>query len=786
MQAPTDQPPAYTNDLINSTSPYLLQHAHNPVNWRMWSDEAFAEAIERDVPVFLSIGYSTCYWCHVMERESFENEAIASLMNEKFVCIKLDREEHPEIDEIYMAATTIMTGSGGWPMSVFLEPKQRKPFWAGTYFPPEPMYGRPSFPQVLDSLSAAYKDKRDEVVQQSDSLAEAVGEQIATNQRPVAVGIKNIQSAISGLLSRFDRTNGGFGGAPKFPQPVFMELLLDARDLVDDQTRIAIDESVKMTLDRMGTGGIFDQVGGGFHRYSVDAFWLVPHFEKMLYDNGQLLHLYARAAEVYDDEFYKRIARRTADYTLREMCDPSTDAGTTGFYSAQDAEVNHREGQNYLWTPEQIRETLEAHGLDAVFAIRVYGLDQGTNFQDPHHPDEPASNVLKLDKRPELVAADLGITLDVFYEKLDPINDALYQARSLRDQPGLDDKVICAWNAMLLTGLTKAGVVLEERKYLEAARHGGDFLLDTMKTPSGELARSRRNHQSAIPAGLEDHALLLDALINIAIAEQNDDLWTPIERLFISTRTHFESDPGVYHDTREDRSDLFIRPRSLHDGATPSGVGVMALVLARMIKVTGEERWVDWAVDALNAVSAAIQSNPISVANSTRSLMALMTSRDLVGDKYPFAGAMTSDESEQQKSTGPVTVFVSEDSVVVSEDTPAVFSIALEIAEPYHIIGSDPGNSEAAKGLIPLRVGLIEGQGVAVYAEYPEAQSFGEGEQLIMINEGRVEFEVAVEKADGIGPTPGHPILGITFQPCSDTACLAPITVRLPVELTIK
>ncbi|MBO6513648.1 MAG: hypothetical protein JJ974_06775 [Phycisphaerales bacterium] len=307
-----------------------------------------------------------------------------------------------------------------------------------------------------------------------------------------------------------------------------------------------------------------------------------------------------------------------------------------------------------------------------------------------------------------------------------------------------------------------------------------------MNTPSGDLARSRRNHQSTIPAGLEDHALLLDALISIAIAQQDDTLWTPIERLFITTRSSFESDPGVYHDTREDRSDLFIRPRSFHDGATPSGVGMMTLVLTRMIKVTGEERWVEWSVEALKAVSASIESSPTSVANSTRALIALMTSRELVGDLYTFAGARAESENPNQQSTGPVTVYVSEDSVVVDDDTPASFSIALEIDEPYHIVGSDPGDSQAAKGLIPLRVGLIEGQGVAVYAQYPDSEPFGSGDEQIMINEGRIEFEVAVEKADGIGPTPGHPILGITFQPCSDTQCLAPITVRLPVELTIK
>ncbi|MFK7760232.1 MAG: thioredoxin domain-containing protein [Phycisphaerales bacterium] len=771
------------NELINSTSPYLLQHAHNPVRWRMWSDEAFAEAVERDVPVFLSIGYSTCYWCHVMERESFENISIARIMNDRFVCIKLDREEHPEIDEIYMAATTIMTGSGGWPMSVFLEPSKRRPFWAGTYFPPEPMYNRPSFPQVLESLSQAYKEKRDEVIQQSESLAAAVSEQVASDHEPVAVGLKHIQNAVSGLLTRFDRINGGFGGAPKFPQPVFMELLLDARPLVDEDTKSAIDQSIRMTLDRMGIGGIFDQVGGGFHRYSVDEHWLVPHFEKMLYDNGQLLNLYARAAEVYDDAFYRRITRRTAEYVLREMRDLSTDAGTTGFYSAQDAEVNRREGQNYLWTPEQVREAIVDQD-DAEFVIKVYGLDAGTNFRDPHHPEEAPSNVLKLDSRPEKIAADMGMGHEEFHAKLDTLNEVLYQARQLRDQPSTDDKIVCSWNAMLVSGLTRAGVVLNERRYLEAGRHGVEFLLDTMRTSTGDLARSRREHRSEIPAGLEDHAALLIALIDVAQANNDDAMWTKIERLFITTRNEFESEPGIYHDTRENRTDLFIRPRSVHDGATPSGVGMMALVHAQMLSISPEPRWVDWAVPTLRGVSASIEHNPIGVANSTRALIAMIAHRDRIGDQYAFAGALSAEDITEPKR--PVKAFVSEESITVSDDTPASFSVALEIDDGYHIVSADPGNAEAATGLIPLRVGLISGQGIAVYAQYPDGEAFGQPNDQFMVHEGRIEFEVAIEKADGIGPTPGEPILGITFQACTDTQCLAPITAQLSVQVNIE
>ena len=362
----TTTQPTHTNALANETSPYLLQHAHNPVNWYPWSDEAFAEAQRRNVPVFLSIGYSTCYWCHVMERESFESEAIAKIMNEHFVCIKVDREERPDIDDIYMAATTIFSGSGGWPMSVFLVPKFRKPFYAGTYFPAEPAYGRPSFPQLLEGLSDAWKNQNDKVIEQADSIAAAVIEQVASaNQSPVPVGQPQLTNATSSLLQRFDQTNGGFGGSPKFPQPVYLDYLLDFRQHTDEGTRKAIDKAAKKTLDAMAIGGLNDQIGGGFHRYSVDAFWTVPHFEKMLYDNAQLARLYARASVIYNDKFYARIAQRTLDYCLHEMTDQS-EPGSTGFYSAQDAEVDGKEGLNYLWTKDQINtalgeDTNEAH-----------------------------------------------------------------------------------------------------------------------------------------------------------------------------------------------------------------------------------------------------------------------------------------------------------------------------------------------------------------------------------------------------------------------------------------
>ena len=434
---------------------------------------------------------------------------------------------------------------------------------------------------------------------------------------------------------------------------------------------------------------------GGVHRYSVDEYWLVPHFEKMLYDNAQLLHLYARAAGLYDDDFYKHITRRTADYVLREMRDQGKDAGSSGFFSAQDAEVNHREGQNYLWTKEQFEEVLDKE--DAKFACDVYGINAGTNFRDPHHPSEAPSNVLRLDKRPDQLAPSMGMETDAFLSKLASINDRLYRARALRDQPGTDNKVLCSWNGMLISGLVRAGGVLEEREYVHAAKRCARFLLDSLRTGDGSLARSRRNGQSTIPAGLEDHAMLLGALLDLVEADHDDGLWTQIERLFITIKNEFQSTPGTYHDTRADRSDLFVRSRTLHDGATPSGVGMMNLIHARMVGVSSEDRWIESAVDALEASSASIASNPIGVANSTRALIAMMKMKDRIGDRYSFAGA--AEHAPQPRS--PVQVFVSEDSISVRDDFPGSFTVAIEINEGYHIVAADPGRERLREGPHP-------------------------------------------------------------------------------------
>jgi uncharacterized protein len=370
------------NRLASQSSPYLLQHAHNPVDWWPWGPEAIEHARRTDRPIFLSIGYSTCYWCHVMERESFTHAPTAEFINTHFVPVKLDREERPDVDELYMAATVIMTGHGGWPMSVFIDPGSLRPFYCGTYFPLEARPGMPAFGAILSAMSQAWRTQRDGVVAQAAQVAEAVAEHLGGDAEPQRLSQSHVADAVGALLRMFDRAQGGFGPAPKFPQPAFMEFLLDVRTRAgDDATGDAIDLAVRTTLDRIALGGLHDHLAGGFHRYCVDAAWSVPHFEKMLYDQAQLLTVFADAARLHADAWYRGVALRTAAFLRDEM---TNDQG--GLISAIDAEVDGREGASYVWSREEVRAA--AGDEDAEFALRALGLDGSANFRDPHHPDD--------------------------------------------------------------------------------------------------------------------------------------------------------------------------------------------------------------------------------------------------------------------------------------------------------------------------------------------------------------------------------------------------------------
>lgn len=779
-----------SNRLINESSPYLLQHAHNPVDWYAWGPEAFAAARERGVPIFLSVGYSTCYWCHVMERESFEDPATAAVMNELFVCVKVDREERPEVDDAYMAATQMMTGSGGWPMSVFLEPEGLRPFWCGTYFPREPMHGRPSFTEVLRSLSGAWEGQRGEVMQQAERLTEAVREHLASEGEPAALGAGQVEAAVSALLTMFDRTESGFGGAPKFPQPVYAAFLLDARGLVDEETRGAIDHAVRFTLDRMAVGGLFDQVGGGFHRYCVDGTWTVPHFEKMLYDNAQLATLYARASAVYGDAFYARIARRTAGYVLAEM----TGEGG-GFFSAQDAEVDHREGLNYLWTAEQLAGVLDAD--DAAFIGSVYGLERGTNFQDPHHPDDGPKNVLRLEDRPAVVAERLGLGEDELLARLDRVNTALYAARQERKQPGLDDKVLAAWNGMMIAAMVECGVALDEPAYLDAAERAARFVLDEMRDASGLVCRSWRGERSAGVGVLEDQAWVIAGLLALDRAGRGDGAFAAsAAEIAGAVDGAYRREDGAYADVADGRDDLFVRGRSTYDGATPSGAGVMVHALLGLHAADPDGPWLDRALEQLGTMSGEIAERPVAGVNGVRAVLRLLGMGE--GGRLGFGPARVGGgtESGVARSSRAVEIFADTESVTVREGEPVAFTLGIRIKPGFHVLSADPvvkgsglEKSGGSKGLMPLRVGLVSGSGVAVYADYPEGEPYGAelvGADELLVHTGELRMRVVLERAEGVGAGPGEPMLGVTLQACDDSACLEPVTVGLGVSVILE
>ncbi len=777
----------HTNRLAASSSPYLLQHAHNPVDWFAWGEEAFAEARRRGVPIFLSVGYSTCYWCHVMERESFEDEATARLMNERFVCVKVDREERPEVDELSMAAAVTFTGRGGWPTSVFLEPVGLRPFFAGTYFPPAERHGMPSFRQVLEGMSEAWAEQRAEVLEQAEILAQAAAKQLGgEGGGPVAIGPAHVRKAVTTLLQIFDRAEGGFGGAggPKFPQPIFAEFLLDVRERTDEQTREAIDAAVRLTLDRMAVGGMHDQIGGGFHRYSVDRFWTVPHFEKMLYDNGQLAHLYARAAGVYDDAYYAEVARRACDYALREMVDADG-----GFWSAQDAEVDHREGLNYLWMPEEFGAVLGG-GEDADFARAVYGLGGSANFQDPHHPDEEARWVPRLEARPERVAERMGMEGSVFAERLERVNAALLAHRNTRKQPATDDKVLAGWNGLMIAGLMRTAAALgaaDGRGFAEAAARAARFVLGSMRGSDGRLLRVYRAGKASVPAPLEDHAFVVHGLLALAACPLTQDpgwLTAAVELMDRAERLFGDGRGGCF-DTADGRDDLFVRARTTHDGATPSASGVMLRNMLELHALTGDGAWLDRAAASLAAVSGAVDAAPVGTLNPLRAALSMMALGDALGGRYVFGTEEAQIDGPPAKS--PVTVLADAESVEVAPDRPGVFRVALQIEPGWHVVAADPGEGDMPGMLSGLRVGLTRGSGVAVYADYPAGEGYGvEGVGTILVHHGRVEFDVALEHAPGVGPSPGTPVLGVRFQACTDTECAPARAVELEIGVVIK
>ncbi len=556
------------NALAGETSPYLLQHSENPVDWLPWGAEALRRAREEDRPLLVSIGYSACHWCHVMERESFEDESAAALMNEHFVCVKVDREERPDVDALYMEAIQSMTGQGGWPLNVFLTPEQA-PFYGGTYFPPAPGHGRPSWRQVLLAVCDAWDKRRDEIRADAAAAAERLQGGALLRPSPDPIGPRILDEALATLQAGFDSLNGGWGTAPKFPAASAIELLL-ARG----ERSMAL-----QTLRSMASGGIHDQVGGGFSRYSVDATWTVPHFEKMLYDNALLARAYLHGWLASDDALLRRTCEETLDWALREMRAPDG-----GFFSALDADSEGVEGKFYVWT---VAELVSALGPDAEAALTWFGATDHGNF----HEGPPGSNVLE-SRGPEPEA-----------QARERIRARLLEVRSRRVRPGTDDKRITSWNALMICALADAGAALEREDYLEAARDTARLLLDTMRGPDGRLLRTYNQGRAKQPAFLEDHAFVVEALIALYEATF-EERWFEAARAGADELLELFADPenGGFFSTAVDSEALIARRKDLEDQPIPSGGASAALALLRLALLTGEEAYEQAALGHLRLV----------------------------------------------------------------------------------------------------------------------------------------------------------------------------------------
>ena len=560
------------NRLIDETSPYLLQHAHNPVDWYPWGPEALERAAAEDKPILLSVGYSACHWCHVMERESFEDPETAGQMNESFVCIKVDREERPDIDSIYMSAVQALSGRGGWPMTVFLTP-EGKPYYGGTYFPPEDRQGMPGFPRVLQSMADAYKENRGEVVRATDQILERIRQVTATARSLEPLTADVMRTAFRGIAGQFDDVHGGVGQAPKFPQPMTYEFLLRHHLRTQDSDALEI---VELTLDRMAYGGIYDQAGGGFHRYSTDPVWLVPHFEKMLYDNALLATLYLHAYQVTGKELYRHVVEETLEYVRREMTDPSG-----GFYSAQDADSEGVEGKFFVWRPEEIVEVLGAQEGDIV--CRYYGVTPEGNFE--------GGSILNVPSDPADFAAGAGMAPTELHALLARSRSKLLEARGRRVRPGTDDKILTAWNALMMRAFAEAAAVLGRTDYRDIANKNAKFVLDTLQR-DGRLLRTSKDGKAKLNGYLEDYAYLIDALI--ALHEVTFDARWLREAIALGKAMvdlFWDEASGGFYDTGRDHEALIVRPRDISDNAVPSGSSMATGVLLRLAIITGDSAY---------------------------------------------------------------------------------------------------------------------------------------------------------------------------------------------------
>ncbi|MGA2308566.1 MAG: thioredoxin domain-containing protein [Candidatus Bathyarchaeia archaeon] len=591
------------NRLIFEKSPYLLQHAHNPVNWYPWSPEAFKKAEDEDKPIFLSIGYSTCHWCHVMEKESFEDAEVAELLNDAFVCIKVDREERPDLDSVYMKVCQQLTGSGGWPLHIIMTP-DKKPFFAATYMPRESRFGQVGMKELIPKVKELWTSRRNELLEQAVKVTRFLEETEKGSHETSAaeeLGASTMDEAYFQLSRSFDPSNGGFGNAPKFPSPHNLTFLLRYWKRTSDRGAL---EMVDKTLKAMRLGGIYDQLGFGFHRYSTDAKWLLPHFEKMLYDQAMLTMAYAEAYQATGDEEFKQAARETITYVLRDMTDP---AG--GFYSAEDADSEGEEGKFYLWIEEEIRQLLPAE--EAEFAIKIFDVEKDGNFEDAMTGKRTGNNTLHLEKSPTQIAIDMHNSPQDVQKRLDQVRKTLFDFRQKRVRPGRDDKILVDWNGLMIAALSKAAQAFDEPEYANAAKRAADFILNNMRDSEKRLYHRYRDGEAKVNGFLADYAFFVWGLVELYETVLDAEYLQRAVELTEMLMKHFwDEQRGGFYLTPDDADVTLVRGREIYDGALPSGNSVACLNLIRLAHMTGETQYEQKAAQLMRSFASAVSRAP--------------------------------------------------------------------------------------------------------------------------------------------------------------------------------
>ncbi len=591
----------HANRLIHEKSPYLLQHAYNPVDWYPWGAEAFEKAKKDNKPIFLSIGYSTCHWCHVMERESFEDPEVARLMNETFVSIKVDREERPDIDNIYMNVCQMLTGSGGWPLTIIMTP-DKKPFFAATYIPKDDRFGQMGMLALAPRIKEMWETKHDDLVKSADQITANL-RSLSPGTRGEDLGESTLKTAYSQLSRRFDENNGGFGGAPKFPTAHNLLFLLRYWKRSGHATSLAMAEK---TLQEMRRGGIYDHVGFGFHRYSTDSRWLVPHFEKMLYDQAMLAMAYTEAFQATGKEEYGKTAREILTYVSRDMTAPEG-----GFYSAEDADSEGQEGKCYLWTADEIRRVLNPEEADLV--VKVFNVSRGGNFIEPQAHEATGENILHQAKPMRELAPELKVSGPELAKRLEAARQKLFAYREKRVHPHKDDKVLTDWNGLMIAAFAKAAQVFDEPQYAEAARRAAGFILKNMHTPQGRLLHRYRDGQAAVPANLDDYAFLTWGMIELYEASFDvRDLQTALDLTRELIQHFWDNSSGGFYFTADDSENLLVRQKEIYDGAVPSGNSVAMYNLVRLGRMTANADFEERSARIGRAFSKMVSQSPVA------------------------------------------------------------------------------------------------------------------------------------------------------------------------------